>query len=153
MKQFSSFSLLCLLFTLACSPKNTVLTPQLWSENNWSEKDLNFLQFYLSEDLTLKREIKNGFRHTSGGTELIDGKQFEIMEFKKNQTGKLVKRLPNNQINVSFEVNNESRFLIFAPDGGAKSHYHLVSKQNKVDFAGTTFEIMPGIKQAYLTFR
>jgi hypothetical protein len=153
MKSYFYSSAIFLLLIVSCSPKVSTLTSELWKKNNWSEKDLAFLQFFLNNDLTLKREMKDGFRHISGRIATIEGKKYEFLEINKNQPGRIVKHLSDNKIGVSFEINNETRYLIFTSLGTQNGQYKLLVQENQTDFSGVKFMVSGELQNTYLLYK
>ena len=48
-----------LLFLSACSPKLSPFSQRLVDQNAWEEEDLKEIQFYLSDDVVLRRDFSN----------------------------------------------------------------------------------------------
>ena len=64
-----------ILFT-ACSPTYSPFTQQLYDKNRWSENELKKIQFYLSDDIIMQREISGGASEIiSGEIKMINGKE------------------------------------------------------------------------------
>ena len=52
-------SFLGLLLT-SCSPTLTPFTQKLYEENKWTNDELKQIQFYISDDIVLRRKAENG---------------------------------------------------------------------------------------------
>ncbi len=60
----------------SCGPKLSPLTQRLVDDQNWTQDELKRIQFYLSEDLVLIRELRNGNSEIRNGqVKIIDGRE------------------------------------------------------------------------------
>ncbi len=114
MKQF--LFLLALVSCLAsCSPRLTPFTANLRNENNWTEKDLKKIQFYLSEEIVLWREIRDGdAKIDDGAIKIRNGRKVEEIRFPKRTPGVLIIEPRTNNFGIAFESGN-SKYLMFGP--------------------------------------
>ena len=135
-----------LLFIMSsCSPKLTPFTQKLYDQNKWSESELKSIQFYLSEDIVLRREASSGSSTIEGGEiKMVDGKKLEEVVVKEGTPGVLVFLPKQNRFAVSFESENDERYLMFGPNPKAGNRYVLLAsdwKRNrgKVSYDGKPF--------------
>ena len=63
----------------SCSPTLSPFTQNLYEDNNWTEGDLRKIQFYLSDDIVLYREL------TGGNSEIIEGEIKVVNGRKRDQ--------------------------------------------------------------------
>ena len=83
--------LIPLLFLLSCSPKLTPFTSDLIEQNRWQEDDLKKIQFYLSQDIVLEREIRqNSSEIVMGEIVMRDGREVDRITFRAGTPGVLV---------------------------------------------------------------
>ncbi|MEM1359027.1 MAG: hypothetical protein AAGF89_12550 [Bacteroidota bacterium] len=120
----SALLLFSLLFS-SCGPKLSPLTQRLIEDQSWQESDLKRIQFYLSEDLILTRELRDGNTEIRNGqVKIIDGREVEQMVFKRNTPGVFVFSPKTQLMAVSFERSDED-FLVFGPNPKAGNRYTL----------------------------
>ena len=75
--------LFVVLFLSGCNSLSP-FTQKLYEDNNWSEADLKKIQFYLSDDVVLRREIGNGSADISDGRiRVVNGKQVAEVVIRK----------------------------------------------------------------------
>lgn len=122
----TAFSLFTVLFS-SCGPKLSPLTQRLVDDQNWTEAELKRIQFYLSEDLVLTRELRDGTSEIRNGqVKIIDGREVEQIVFKRNTPGVFVFSPKTQNMAVSFE-NNDDNFLVFGPNPKAGNRYVLLA--------------------------
>ncbi len=108
--------LAALIATIAsCSPRLTPFTANLRNEYQWSEKDLKKIQFYLSEEIVLWREIRDGdAKIDDGAIKIRNGKKVEEIRFPKRTPGVFIVEPKTNNFGIAFE-NGNSKYLMFGP--------------------------------------
>ncbi len=125
------WSLLALGFILSmtsCSSKLTPLTKGMVSELDWSEKDLKKIQFYLSKDVVLWRDLgTEESRIRDGRVKIVDGRKVEEVIFKKNTPGLVIFSPKGQNIAVSFDSSDE-KYLMFGPSKKVNGRYVLLAK-------------------------
>ncbi|NJO86671.1 MAG: hypothetical protein HC821_00915 [Lewinella sp.] len=124
---FFLFVTLC--FCSACGPKLSPFTQRLYEDQRWTKDDLERIQFYLSEDLVLTRELRDGSSEIRNGQiKIVDGREVEQVIFKRNTPGVYVFSPKENSIAVSFESNNDN-FLVFGPNPSSGNRYAIRAKE------------------------
>ncbi len=109
----------------SCSPRLTPFTQDLYDENGWSDNDLKKIQFYLSEDIILRRGVTKGSSTISSGKiKIVKGKKIEETKIKKGTPGVFLFRAKEDRFAVSFE-SGDNRFLIFGPSRRNDGEYTL----------------------------
>lgn len=105
-----------LLATLAsCSPRLTPFTANLRNEYGWTDDDLKKIQFYLSDEIVLWREIKDGDAKISeGAIKIRNGKKVEEIRFPKRTPGVYLFEPNSNRFAISFET-DDNKYLMFGP--------------------------------------
>jgi len=141
----SSLVLFTILFS-SCGPKLSPLTQRLVDDQNWSEEELKRIQFYLSEDLVLTRELRDGKTEIRNGqVKVIDGREVEQVVFKRNTPGVFVFAPKGQRIAVSFE-NSDENYLVFGPNPKAGNRYAIRAaewnrRSGTVTYAGRKWTI------------
>ncbi len=124
--KYFAISSLMMLFS-ACGPTLTPFTQNLYEENRWTESELKKIQFYLSNDIVLHRELSGGKSDIiSGEIKMVRGKKIEEVVIKRGTPGVFLFSPKSNRFAVSFEE-NDSNFLIFGPSPKARSRYVLLA--------------------------
>lgn len=119
---------LAVLFLSSCSPKYTPFTQKLYLENGWSERDLQSVQFYLSKDIVLSRQVKDGESSIKDGkVKLVAGKQIEEIKFPKGTPGVLLYIPKQNRFAISFEEGGNDKFLMFGPNKRNGGKYMMLA--------------------------
>jgi len=132
------------IFLSACSPKLTPFTENLRTTNRWSEEDLKKIQFYLSEDVKIRRQISDASTEIiRGEIKMENGKQIEEIIIPKGTPGVLTTMGSGDKLAIAFENGNE-RFLMFGPNERQDGRYTLrasewKNKMGKVKYGGKTY--------------
>ena len=140
-----TLSFVALIFLAGCSPNLAPFTQDLYDQNRWSESELKNIQFYLSNDIVLHRELSGGKSTISGGKiRMVNGRQVEEIVFKKGTPGVLLFTPKVDRFAVSFESEGKDRFLMFGPNPKAGDRYVLLAKDwdrrsGKVSYDGKIY--------------
>lgn len=126
---FSKLSLvlaLPVLLLTSCGPKLSPFTQRLYEDQRWSESDLERIQFYLSEDIVLTRELRGGSSDIiRGEIKIVDGREVEQLVIRRKTPGVFLFSPRDERFAISFEEGGEDRFLIFGPNPRAGGRYTL----------------------------
>ncbi len=139
----------CLLLLSACSPKLTPFTETLKTTNKWSESELKKIQFYLSEDVKIRRQISDASTEIiRGEIKMENGKQIEEIIIPKGTPGILTSMEGGQKLAIAFENGNE-HFLIFGPNEKQQGRYTLRASEwknqmGKVKYGGKTYVTSTG---------
>lgn len=121
--------LLVLVFS-SCTPKLTPFTKQLQEENGWSEQDLKRIQFYVSQDVVLRKQrSKSGSKIESGEIKVVSDAEVEEILIKKGTPGVLIEIPKEDRFAVCFEDNNSNRYLMFGPNPKQGNRYALLASK------------------------
>jgi len=137
-----------------CSARLTPFTQKLYEDNNWTERDLKRIQFYLSDNIVLRREIGGGSAEiTKGKIKVVDGRRFAEVVIRKGTPGVFVFSPKENRFAVSFETGDD-RYLIFGPNPSYRERYTLLASdwernQGTVTYDGRQWQV--GSSAAYAT--
>ncbi len=111
----------------SCSPKLTPFTQRMYDDFSWSDSELKQIQFYLSDDIVLRREKgSDDSRIDDGKIRVKDGRQVDEIVFKKGTPGVVVFTPKDNRFAVSFD--NSDNYLIFGPSKKNGGRYSLRAK-------------------------
>jgi len=125
MKYFSFLLILNLIVLSSCGPRLTPFTQDLYHENGWTDDDLEKIQFYLSEDIILRRGVTKGYSSISSGKiKIVDGKKIEETKIRKGTPGVFLFRPKEDRFAISFE-SGDKKFLIFGPSRKKNGEYTL----------------------------
>jgi len=140
-----TFGLLLLMSLTSCSKKLTPYTERLQDDFEFSTDDLQRIQFYLSEDIVLQRNLGlEETRITEGRIQVVDGREVEQIIFKKGTPGVLVFSPKDRRLAISFEEGGDDKYLMFGPNKRAGGRYVLLAKEwrnklGKVSYNGKTY--------------
>lgn len=130
MKQLKLFPLLGLFVLLfaSCGPTLQPFTRQMYEDNLWTEAELKRIQFYLSDDIVLRRELSGRLSEiTSGEIKVVDGRKVEEIVIPRNTPGVFLFSPKENRFAVSFEGRGDDRFLMFGPNPKAGGRFVLLA--------------------------
>lgn len=136
--------LFALLAFSSCSKQLTHFTQKMNNDFGWTESDVQKVQFYLSNDIVLRRAIgASDSRITNGQIKLVDGREVEEVIFRKGTPGVVVFSPKADRLAVSFE-HTDDKYLIFGPNPNASGRYTLLGKEwnkkiGKVTYNGMEF--------------
>lgn len=145
-KTTTLLGLLALLLS-ACSPTLTPFTQRLYDEYRWTESELKRIQFYLSDDVVMHRELSGSKSEiVSGEIKLIDGRRVEEIIIQRGTPGVFMFSPKANRFAISFEESGDERFLMFGPNPKANDRYVLLAsdwdrRSGKVTYAGTKYAV------------
>lgn len=153
MKKLLLFAVIAFLFS---SCKNLVpYTDAMKKKYGWTEDQVKRIQFYVSHDIVLHREL------TKGSTEIVQGKIKTIRGSKVDEiiiptgTKGVVTEMPREgKLLVSFEMGDD-HYLSFGVNPNASDKYVLLAtdwknEMGKVHYAGNEYYTTPDSKYAYL---
>jgi hypothetical protein len=130
----------------SCSPRLTTFTQDLYEDYDWSEADLKKIQFYLSDNLTIYRNIdeEGGARVSGGEIRIRDGQKVEEIYFRAGTPGVYLFRPKEEHFAISFEE-DDTRYLVFGPNPKSDGRYMLLASEwnrrgrGKVTYAGQRY--------------
>lgn len=143
-------------FLLSACKTLVPFTNELKTQNEWKEQDLKQIQFYLSNAITLHRQLSNSATAiVSGKIKTVDGKQVEEIIIKKGTPGVLTKMPDNKRMAISFEI-DDSYYLTFGSYKNKGGRYYLMLREfkknqyAKVSYVDKEFYISPQSLNAFL---
>ena len=124
-------ALLLLLLGTACSPRLTPFTEQLYDDFGWSQDDLKQIQFYVSRDIDMKRQLNAGASRIEGGKIRIEnGREVEVITIQRGTPGVFLFSPKADRFAVSFE-SDDSQFLMFGPSPVSSGRFVLRGDFNR----------------------
>ncbi len=141
-----SISVAMLFLFSSCSPRLSPFTQQLSDENGWTSEDLKQIQFYLSDDIILRRQISSGSSEIiSGEIKMVNGRKVDEVIIRKGTPGVALFSPKENRLAVSFEDGGDQRFLMFGPSKKRGDRYVVLAsewsrRQGSVTYDGKTYK-------------
>ncbi len=141
------YLVVCLLVFTSCGPTLSPFTQRLLDEQGWSEADLEQIQFYLSEDIVLRRQVTEGSSEiTRGEIRIVDGREVEQIVFRRGTPGVYLFSPKDNRFAISFEKGGSGRYLIFGPNPKIDGRYAIRGRDfdrrgGTVTYDGRTWRI------------
>ena len=130
----------------SCGPRLSPFTQRLYESQGWQEDDLRRIQFYLSEDVVLQRELRNDRSLIRNGTvQVIDGREVEQVVFRRNTPGVFTFSPKSQRVAISFESDNDN-FLVFGPNPKNGDRYTLLAgdwtrNYGTITYAGREWQV------------
>lgn len=129
----------------ACSPQLTPFTQKFYDSYDFDEADLKKVQFYVSEDVVLRRARgKGNVEITDGKVRVVDGKKVEEVVIRKGTPGVLLFVPKVDRFAISFEDGRKEKYLMFGPNKKLNNHYALLASDwekrvGTVNYGGEKF--------------
>lgn len=137
-------ALFALVVITSCGPTYRPFTQDLQDDNRWTEDELKNIQFYLSRDVVLHRNLSSGESVIEGGKIRIkEGQRIEEVVIKEGTPGVLLFMPKEERLAISFE-NGKDKFLMFGPHPKWDGRYMLLGSEwdkyaGKVTYQGKTY--------------
>ena len=101
----------------------------MYQQNEWTEDELRQIQFYLSEDIILRRQIgTDTTEFQAGEIKIVNGKEVEEVVVPKGTPGVYLFSPQEGAFAISFEAEGEERYLIFGPNPRANNRFTILAK-------------------------
>lgn len=142
-----TFLLLGVLSLSSCSPTLTPFTQRLYDTYRWNESDLRQIQFYLSEDIVLRRQYSGGSSEIiAGEIKVVEGREVEEVFIPRGTPGIFLFSPKSNRFAISFEDRGDDRYLMFGPNPRAGDRYVLLASSwdrqlGTVTYDGRKFDV------------
>src|SRR5690606_16875218 len=141
------FSLILLSFMGSCSPQLSPFSSSLIRDFQYDNEALSRIQFYLSDDIVLNRQLRQGESTIDQGRITVrDGRRVEEIVFRSGTPGVYVFSPGDQKLAISFE-RGEDRYLIFGPSSrsrrggrGGSGIYGLLAKEWESDYGTITYD-------------
>jgi hypothetical protein len=121
-----------MLFTaISCSPELRPFTSNILQEGGWSDTDLQKIQFYLSSDIIIRRNLSEGTSQiTSGTIKIVKGEKVEEVRIRKGTPGTFLFRDKTN-FAIGFDATSDKRYLMFGANPKREGEYVLLASEWK----------------------
>lgn len=147
MKNYAILSIFAaiLMTATSCSPRLSYFTEDLTDEHRWSEDELQTIQFYLSQDIVLRRGIGTDRSDISAGKiKVVDGREVEEIVIKKGTPGVCLFSPKFDRLAVSFDELGSENYLMFGPNDKVNGRYVLLAKdwernEGKISYNGKIY--------------
>ncbi|MCC6815339.1 MAG: hypothetical protein IT267_02885 [Saprospiraceae bacterium] len=138
--------LIFLSFIVSCSPRLAYLNEELINDHHWTTEDLKKIQFYLSDDIVLTRQLNSTESNIQQGKiEIKNGSKLEHIVFKKGTPGILIFSPKDKRYAINFDHSAPDKYLIFGSNPKMNNRYVLMAKDwnrynGTVSYNGQTYE-------------
>jgi hypothetical protein len=145
--RFFLFSAVIMAVASSCSPSLTPFTQDLYDKHRWTDSELKKIQFYLSEDVLLSRQMTSGESHiTEGKIRIENGRRIEEIRIPAGTPGVLLFKPKEKRFAISFESHDDDLYLMFGPNPKLRNRYALLAKewdadQGKVHYNGNLYDV------------
>jgi len=139
----------------SCSKNYTPYSSYLPERNNWSESEIERIQFYTSEDIVLYRQISDSETEIiNGKIKMENGREVDEVIIKEGTPGVAVWIAEDKRYGISFDDSDEL-FLTFGPNPERKKRYYLMAgkwqgKTGVVTYQGQEYKTSAKSASAYL---
>jgi hypothetical protein len=129
MKYFFVFLAFSVMLLTSCSPQLSTFTRDIYTDQNLTDNDLKKIQFFLSDDIVLYRYLEEGgnYQINEGALRVRNGKKTQEVVIKAGTPGVFVERPKDDHFSISFEQNDDSKFLTFGPNPKNGGYYELLA--------------------------
>ncbi len=131
------FNVLCA-FTLivlmsSCSRELRPFTSNILQEGRWSDTELGKIQFYLSDDIVIYRNLTEGANEISSGgaIKIVKGEKVEEVRIPRGTPGVFLFRANEDHFAIGFDAANDKRYLMFGPNPKRQGSYVLLASEWK----------------------
>ena len=127
------------LLTTSCGPQLSYFTQRLYDEGQFTDDELKRIQFYVSSDVVLRRELSGGKSEVvAGNIKIVDGRKVEEIVIRKGTPGVLAYHPKEDRFGISFEEGD--RYLMFGPNPKAGNRYVLLASEWKRRVGTVTYD-------------
>lgn len=140
----------------SCAPSLDFYTKNIHDSNNWTDSELSKIQFYISNDIVLWRDISQGDSEISDGKiKMVEGRKVEEVVIRRGTPGAFVFSPQAKQYAISFDAQDDSKYLIFGPSDKVNGRYVLLGKEwdrryGKVTYGNKVYRTSAESAFAYL---
>ena len=125
---------------LSCAPTLRYYTKDMHEMNGISSGDLHNIQFYLSNDIVLWRDLgKEEISISRGKIKMTEGRKVEEIVIKKGTTGVCIFSPKEDQFAVSFDSKDDTKYLVFGSSAKMNNRYVLLAKNWDKRFGQVTY--------------
>jgi len=145
------------LFSMSCSSSKTYFTPQVRAKIENAGVDLKKIQYYIDENIELKREItKEEGKVSKGKVRIENQKYIDIITLEKHTPGICSQAFPDKLL-ISFEK-GDNKFLTFGKthNASATDPYKILAfewynnGEGRVNYEGKSYHITSGTQSSVM---
>ena len=148
MKALNLFFFACtsLLVFSSCA-RLTYFTEDLYEQQRWTDDELRQIQFYISQDVVLKRELTGGKSEIiSGKIKMENGRRIEQVIIPKGTPGTFLFSPKPNRFAIAFEDGGDKRYLMFGPSPKYSDRFVMLAsdwnrRSGKVTYDGKKWRV------------
>ena len=128
---FTTFVLIFLMSS--CSRELRPFTANIFRDGGWSDTELQKIQFYLSDDIVIRRKLTEGSNEISSGgsIQVFKGEKVEEVRIPHGTPGVFLFRAKDDHFAIGFDAANDKRFLMFGPNPKRQGAYVLLASEWK----------------------
>jgi hypothetical protein len=116
----------------SCGPELRPFTRNVLQEGGWSDNDLKKIQFYLSDDVVIRRNLTEGSSEiTSGTIKIMKGVKVEEVRIRRGTPGVYLFKAKEDNFAIGFDGSSDKRFLMFGPNPKQRGTYVLLASEWK----------------------
>ncbi|MBL7816408.1 MAG: hypothetical protein JNL70_15415 [Saprospiraceae bacterium] len=117
----------------SCGRELRPFTTNILREGNWSDSELSKIQFYLSDDIVIRRKLTEGSNEISSGgsIKIVKGEKVEEVRVKAGTPGVFLFRANDNHFAIGFDATNDKRYLMFGANPKRQGSYVLLASEWK----------------------
>ena len=130
-KLINLFSACVLVFLMSsCAKELRPFTANILREGNWSDTELQKIQFYLSDDIVIRRKLTEGSSEiTSGTIKIVKGEKMEEVRIPHGTPGVFLFRAKDDHFAIGFDGSSDKRYLMFGPNPKQRGTYVLLASE------------------------
>lgn len=114
----------------SCSPVLSPFTQRLYDQNRWTETELRQIQFYVSDDIVLRRVLTGSKSEiVAGEIKMINGSAVEEVVIRAGTPGVAVFVPEEGRLGVAFEADSDNRYLMFGPNPKLSGRFVLLASE------------------------
>ena len=147
MIRYLIYMVLLSVLSTSCATSFTPFTSRLYQESNWTEEELHSIQFWLSEDIVLRRVQRGNLSEIEEGEiKVVNGERVEEVFLPKGTPGVYLFRPKANRLAISFEAEGDDRYLVFGPSPRENNRFVLLAKdwsrrEGTVTYGGKLYRV------------
>ncbi len=127
-------------FYFSCAPSLKYYTKDLHDDFRWSDSELKKIQFYVSGDIVLWRDVTKGESVISNGKiKMVDGREVEEVIIKRGTKGAFLFSPQKNHYAIGFDATDDTKYLVFGPSEKVNNRYVLLAKDWDKRFGKVTY--------------
>lgn len=144
-----------LILSLASCKNLVPYTDSMRQQYNWSESQVRKIQFYVSRDIVLQRELTGGSTEiVSGKIKTVNGRKVDQIIIRQGTPGVLTQIPREGKMLVSFEKGDD-HFLSFGVNPNMDGKYFLLASEwnngiGKVTYVNRSYYSEPDSRYAHL---